>query len=541
MLMDTSPTGTRAPFFPPRTKHPEVRPNQASALSDASPRHRLVILVTCCLALILTAMDVTIVNIALPAIRSDLHASVAELQWSIDGYSVVVASFFLVAGSIADRFGRRKTFQIGLVTFSLGSLLCSLAPSAPALVAFRVLQALGGSMLNPVAMSIIVNTFTDPKERARAVGIWGAAFGVAMAAGPLLGGLLVESIGWRSIFWVNIPFGILGLILTARFVRESRAEQPRRFDLVAQGLVIVALFALTSTVIDGRRAGWTSWPIAAGFATAVVSTLALIVWESRRREPMLDLRFFRSLPFAAATLVAVLAFAAFNGFLFLNSLYLQEARGMSASAAGLTTLPLALALMVCSPLSGRLVGAGRARLALVVAGAAVATGALLLTALTQQTPLAYLLVAYGIFGIGLGTVNAPITNTAVSGMPRSHAGLASAVASTSRQVGASLGVALAGSLAGAGIESAHRADFAAATHPVFWVIAGLGVGVVALGLVSTGARARASAERVAFLHHAPRDTLRTGDGRQVRSQKSRTSLLGSSRSNRRTVDPITIS
>ena len=183
---------------------------------------------------------------------------------------------------------------------------------------------------------------------------------------------------------------------------------------------------------------------------------------------------------------------------------------MPAAQAGLATLPIALALMVCSPLSGRLVGAGRARLALVVAGGAIATGALLLTALSQHTPLAYLLAAYGIFGIGLGTVNAPITNTAVSGMPRSHAGVASAVASTSRQVGASLGVALAGSLAGAGIESAHRLDFAAATHVFFYVSAGLGVAIVALGIASTGTRARASASRVAFLLDAP--TRSSADG-----------------------------
>src|SRR5690348_14391329 len=200
-----------------------------------SPRRRFIILVTCCLALVLTAMDATIVNIALPAIRADLHASVSELQWSIDGYTVVVASFLLLAGSIADRFGRRRTFQLGLCVFSLGSLLCSLAPSTPALVAFRMVQAVGGSMLNPVAMSIIVNTFLDPRDRARAIGIWGAVFGVAMAAGPPLGGLLIETIGWRSIFWVNVPLGVLGLVLTARVVPESRADRPRRFDLVAQG------------------------------------------------------------------------------------------------------------------------------------------------------------------------------------------------------------------------------------------------------------------------------------------------------------------
>ena len=482
----------------------------APQLDGDSRRGRLVILVTCCLALVLTALDATIVNIALPAIRSDLQASVAELQWSIDSYTIVVASFLLLAGSIADRFGRRKTFQVGLLIFSLGSLLCSVAPNARVLVASRVLQALGGSMLNPVAMSIIVNTFLDPKERARAVGIWGAAFGVAMAAGPLLGGLLVASVGWRSIFWVNIPLGALALALTARFVRESKAERPRRFDLLAQGLFIAALFALTSAVIDGRHAGWTSWPVALGFATAIASAAGLVAWESRHHEPLLDPPFFRSLPFAAATLVAVLAFAAFSGFLFLNSLYLQEARGMTASQAGLATLPIALALMVCSPLSGRLVGAGRARLALVMAGGAMATGALLLTALAQDTPLAYLLTAYGIFGVGLGMVNAPITNTAVSGMPRARAGIASAVASTSRQVGASLGVALAGTLAGTGIESAYQPGFAAATHVFFWVSAGLGTAIVVLGIASTGSRARASASRVAFLLDGPQGSSADG-------------------------------
>src|SRR3954466_7986917 len=231
-------------------------------------RRQLAILATCCLALALATMDVTIVNVALPAIRRDLHASIAGLQWSLDGYTVIVASFLLLAGSVADRFGRRRTFQIGLCTFSLGSLLCSLAPSTGALVLFRMLQAIGGSMLNPVAMSIIVNTFLDPRDRARAIGIWGAVFGAPMAAGPPPGGLLIETIGWRSIFWVNVPLGILGLVLTARVVPESRADRPRRFDLVAQAFVMVALLALTSAVIDGRRVGWTSWSIAAGFATA---------------------------------------------------------------------------------------------------------------------------------------------------------------------------------------------------------------------------------------------------------------------------------
>jgi predicted MFS family arabinose efflux permease len=311
--------------------------------------------------------------------------------------------------------------------------------------------------------------------------------------------VLIERVGWRSIFWVNIPIGALAIALTARFVPESRADRPRRFDPVGQGLVIVALVALTTAVIEGRRVGWSSWAIVATFALVIASVIALIAWESHRHQPLLDPRFFRSLPFSAATLIAVLAFAGFGGFLFLNSLYLQEARGLSASRAGFMTLPIAGALMICSPISGRLVGTGRARLALVVAGLGVTTAALALTTLTNATPLPMLAAAYAVFGIGLGTVNAPITNTAVSGMPRSQAGLASAVASTSRQVGTSLGVALAGALAGGGIDAAHRADFAESTHRVFWLIAGYGLAIVALGVVSTGPRARASAERVAAL------------------------------------------
>lgn len=449
-------------------------------------RHPHLVLATCCLSLLLVTMDLTIVNVALPSIRRDLDASIASLQWAIDGYTVVVASFLMLSGTFADRFGRRRTFQLGLVVFSLGSLLCSIAPSAGALVGFRMLQALGGSMLNPVALSIVASTFPDPKERARALGIWGAIFGVSMAAGPLLGGALVESVGWRSIFWVNVPVGVVALALTARFVPESRAERPRRFDLVGQALLIVALLALTSAVIDGRRAGWSSWAIVAGFTVFVVSAVALVCWEKRQVEPLIDLRLFRNPSFSSATALAVLSFASFSGFLFLNAIYLQEARGLRASTAGLMTLPVALALIVASPLSGRLVAAGHTRVAVVLAGLALATGAVMLTRLGTDTSMPVLLVAYGLFGAALGAIGPPVNTAAVAGLPPSQASLAAAIASTSRQIGAALGVALAGALAGGGIEATHGAQLAASTHPVFWVIAVLGVGIVILGLVATG-------------------------------------------------------
>jgi EmrB/QacA subfamily drug resistance transporter len=461
------------------------------------------ILATCCLSLFMVSMDVTIVNVALPAIRRDLGASVAGLEWAIDGYTVVVASFLMLAGSTGDRLGRRRTFQVGLALFSAGSLFCSLAPTTFVLVIARMVQALGGAMLNPVAMSIIANVFTAPAERARAIGIWGAVFGVSMAVGPVVGGFLTQAVGWRSIFWINIPVGLAAVALTARFVPESRAEKTRRPDLVGQLLVIVALASLTSGVIEGPRRGWDTPFILGCFALGLGAIAGLVAYEARHEEPLIDLRFFKSAPFAAATVTAVVAFASFSGFLFLNSLYLQDTRGLPASTAGLCTLPIALATVVCSPLSGRLVGAGHARFALVVAGAAMALAGLLLTDLRVETSMQRLILDYGVFGVGLGLVNAPITNTAVSGMPRAQAGLAAAVASTSRQVGAALGVAIAGSIAGGGQRTARSADFAQATRPVWWLVVGYGVTILLLGLASTGARARESARRVAYLLDEP--------------------------------------
>ena len=199
---------------------------------------RMLILAICCLSLFMVGLDNTIVNIALPAIRTDLDASVSGLQWTIDAYTLVLASLLMLGGSTADRIGRRRIFQSGLLLFTVGSLLCGLAPGLGWLVTFRVVQAIGGSMLNPVAMSIVTNTFPDPRERARAIGIWGAVFGISLALGPVLGGLLVHTVGWRAIFWINVPVGLAGMALAKRFVPESRAPHPRRVDPVGQVLVV---------------------------------------------------------------------------------------------------------------------------------------------------------------------------------------------------------------------------------------------------------------------------------------------------------------
>lgn len=215
------------------------------------------------------------------------------------------------------------------MVFTIGSALCSVAPSLELLVVFRMVQAVGGSMLNPVAMSIITNTFTEPRERARAIGIWGGVVGISMAAGPLIGGLLVETVGWRAIFLVNVPVGITAFILTWRYVPESRAAKPRRPDPVGQLLVMATLGAVTYAIIEAPTAGWTS-PLILSFAGAAALALTgLILYEPRRAEPLIDLRFFRSAPFSGATIIAVCAFGALGGFLFMNTLYLQNVRNLS--------------------------------------------------------------------------------------------------------------------------------------------------------------------------------------------------------------------
>jgi EmrB/QacA subfamily drug resistance transporter len=467
-------------------------------MPELSRNRRNLVLAICCLSLLIVGMDITIVNVALPSIRADLGASVSGLQWTIDAYTVVLASLLILSGSTADRLGRRRTFQVGLSLFTLGSLLCSAAPGLGWLVAFRVVQAVGGSMLNPVAMSIVTNTFTDPRERARAIGVFAGVAGVSLGVGPVLGGLLVETIGWRSIFWVNVPIGLAAFALAAFFVPESRAERARRVDPVGQALIIVVLLSLTYAIIEAPRAASPAEIWALGIL-CLVALVAFLVHESRRVDPLIELTFFRSIPFSGATLTAVCAFSAFSAFLFLNTLYLQDVRGLSAMHAGLFLLPMAVMTMVFAPISGRIVGQRGPRLPLVIAGTAMFVGALPLTGLTDDFDQGWLLGCYLVFGLGFGMVNAPITNAAVSGMPRSQAGVAAAVASTSRQIGASLGVAVVGAVVSSGAGAGIRTEFSQASHAGWWVVVGCAAAVLVLALATTGRWAAGSTGTVADL------------------------------------------
>lgn len=481
-------------------------------MDELTQRRRLLILTICCMSLLIVSLDNTVLNVALPAMRRDLDASVAGMQWTIDAYTLVLASLLMLAGSTADRIGRRKVFIVGVALFTAGSVLCSLAPSLGWLVAFRMIQAVGGSMLNPVAMSIITNTFTEPRERARAIGVWGAVVGISMAAGPLIGGLLVDSVGWRSIFWINLPVGVLALILTLRYIPESRADHPRRPDPVGQLLVMGLLGSVTFGIIEAPAAGLRSPLILGCGLVAVLSLAGLVAYESRRAEPLIDPRFFRSAPFSGATVIAVSAFAALSGFLFLNTLYLQDVRGLDALDAGLYMLPMAAFAFLCAPVSGRLVATRGPRLPLLVAGVTMSASGLLFAAFSAESSTPMLFCGYVLFGIGFGLVNAPITNTAVSGMPRAQAGVAAAVASTSRQTGGALGVAIVGAVLAAGMAggSGSAAEFVDSARPAWWIITVCGLLVLCVGYATSGTWARETALRTARALEPEAGPKRTG-------------------------------
>ncbi len=476
--------------FANQTKIDEMFPTKSTS------RRRWLILCICCLSILLVALDLTIVNVALPSLQHDFNTDVTGAQWTIDGYTLVLASLLLFGGSLGDKIGRRRVFQTGLVIFALGSLLCSMAPNIGWLIVFRMMQAVGGSMLNPVALSIINNTFTDTKERAKAIGVWGGVVGIGSAVGPIIGGILVSTVGWRSIFWINIPIAIIALVLTAVFVPESRTPKPRRFDPVGQVLVIGMLSSLIYGIIEAPTHGWGSPLIVACFVAAFVFFIGIIWYEQRRFEPLINLHFFRSPPFSGAAVIAICTLLGLSGFLFLNTLYLQDVHGFSAIRSGLYLLPMAAAMFVFSLLSGRIVGSRGPRIPLTIGGILVTVAALMFAIVGSQLGELVLFTGYALIGAGIGFLNAAITNTALSGMPRSQAGVAAATTSTSRQIGQSLGVAIIGSVLASGAVKVTSGSAFDHDWTICWlVLCGVGVLIIVTTNVTTGKWALQTAEK----------------------------------------------
>jgi EmrB/QacA subfamily drug resistance transporter len=470
---------------------------------EAGRRRRLGVLLICSSSLFIVYLDSTILNVALPTLQRDLHASLSGLQWVADAYLLVAASLLLLTGSAADRLGRKRLFLVGLAGFGVTSLLCSVAPNTGWLIGLRMLQGIGGSMLTPVSLSIVRNTFHDPTERAHAIGIWSGIFGVATACGPVVGGVLVSAAGWRSIFWLNVPICAAMIAAAVRYVPESRAPRPRRVDVPGQVLMVMLLGSLTYAVIQGPVAGWTSVPVLALFAVAALAAAAFTAVERRTAEPLVELRFIRSHPFTGACVSAVLSFIVLGGFLFVFTIYLQEVRGDSPLMAGLSLLPATLVMAAAAPVAGQLTARRGPRVPLVASGLCIAAGLALLLGLGPDTSYWWLAGALAVLGAGLGLVNPPITNTGVSGMPPAQAGVASAVISVTRQIGSLLGVAVMGDMVTSGVRGgiaagqSPAAALSAATHGPWALGIACGLLVALAGYLSTTARAHATAAAVA--------------------------------------------
>jgi EmrB/QacA subfamily drug resistance transporter len=444
-------------------------------------------------------LDATAVNVALPAIGRDLHAGISGLQWVVDGFVVALGSLAMSAGAAGDRLGRRRVFRRGLAVFTTASLACSIAPDLGWLIGARVVQGAGASMLMPVTLAIIAATFADTRQRAQAIGLWAATAGLAAAAGPLVGGVLATAVSWRAIFWINLPVGVAGVALTTWYMPESRAAAPRPADIPGQAGIAAFVAVLTYTLIQAPGQGWDSPRTLGLFAAAGCALAAFAMAELRSAAPMIDVRLLARPALTMAITTAVLAYLALMGFLFLNALYLQQARGLSPVRAGLAIVPFPAALAVTSPLAGRLLARYRPSVLIGVGGAAIAGGMLVLLGAGTTTPYPVLGGTYLLLGTGWGLLNTPVTTLAISALPAQQAGVASALAGSARQVGTVLGVALLGSLASTRLRQAlshrpavgHAAALAGAIHLAYLVGAVAAAGIIPLAavVIRTGAGA----------------------------------------------------
>jgi EmrB/QacA subfamily drug resistance transporter len=424
----------------------ETQTTDVSAASAASHPKRWAALTVVSLAVFITTVDGTIVNIALPSISAELGASTRQLQWIVDSYLLVFAGLLLAAGALGDRFGRRRSLIIGLLIFGVTSAFAGSVDSPNGLILGRALMGIGAAAIFPATLAIITNMFTDPSERAKAIGIWSAASGIGVAAGPIAGGWLLENFWWGSVFYVNIPVVIIAVAATLRFVPESKDENVPRVDLVGLVLSIAAITSLVFTIIEAPEWGWLSGKTLVGFATAAALLVAFVVAELKIENPLLPVRIFENMRFTAASVSVTSAFFALFGFIFLVTQYFQLVRGYGPLEAGVRTLPVAFSIAISSVLAPRLVELiGTKR---VVAGglALMAIGFAWVSTASAVTPY-WEIVAQMIFlGVGLGATTAPATESIMGSLSVDKAGVGSAVNDTTRELGGTLGVAVIGSV-----------------------------------------------------------------------------------------------
>jgi EmrB/QacA subfamily drug resistance transporter len=433
---------------------------------DPVYRRRWLTLGVLCLSLIVIGIDNTILNVALPTLVRDLNATTSQLQWIVDGYTLVFAGLLLTAGSLGDRFGRKHALTVGLVIFGVGSALSAVAGSPTQLIATRCLMGVGGALIMPATLSIVTNVFTIATERARAIAIWAGFSALGIALGPLAGGYLLQHFFWGSVFLVNIPVVILALVLGRVFVPNSKDPSAPKLDPVGAVLSIVGLTALLWAIIEAPSQGWSSTPIVGALALAAAVIAAFIAWERHTDHPMLDVRFFSNPRFTAASISVTLTFFALFGSLFLITQYRQFVLGMDALAAGVRILPFALTMMVVAPISAKVVERVGTKYVVASGLLVTAVGLALVTFAGPTDGDTLLIVSSVVMAAGMGLTMAPATESIMGSLPREKAGVGSAVNDTTRQIGGALGVALIGSIYSSAYGAKMADALAAAPVPV---------------------------------------------------------------------------
>jgi len=424
-----------------------------SSLSDPEVAHRRrwFTLLVLCLSLMVIGIDNTILNVALPTLSKPvavggLGASASQLQWIVDAYTLVFAGLLLTAGSLGDRFGRYRGLTIGLVIFGIGSTFSAFAPSPGALIATRALMGIGGAFIMPATLSILTNVFTDPAERAKAIGIWAGVTAIGLGFGPLTGGTLLTHFWWGSVFLVNVPVALLALAFGYALVPDSRDPSAPRLDPVGSLLSIVGLGSLLWAIIEGPGFGWTSPSILGAFAAAVVILLGFVLWELHCASPMLDVRFFKNPRFTAASGAITVIFLALFGMIFLLTQYLQSVLGYSTVKAGALLIPQSMTLMILAPLSPRWVRRYGNKVVVATGMFIAALSDVLIVTLDQHSSTLWVIAITVLLGVGMANIMAPATDSIMGSLPREKAGVGSAMNDTTRQVGGAVGVALLGSL-----------------------------------------------------------------------------------------------
>jgi EmrB/QacA subfamily drug resistance transporter len=408
--------------------------------------NKRVILVSLLLAAFVITLDTTIVNVALPTLVRELHASDTQLQWVVDAFSLLFAASVLAAGSLSDRFGRKGMLLAGLAVFGLASLAGGLMDSPDGLIAARAVMGIGAAMVFPSTLSLLTNVFTERRERALAIGLWGAITGTAIALGPIVGGWLLELSDWRSIFYAMAPIAAIAGVLVAGYVPTSRDPSAPQLDLAGFALSTATVGLLVYTIIEAPNNGWASTRTLAGFALATVLLAAFVAWERRTQEPMLELSLFRNPRFTAASGSVAISFFALSGFIFLVTQYFQFLKGYGPLSTGVRLLPVASTVAISSILGTRL--ALRIGTKLVVAAGLSSMAAFYLWVTTTSASTSYATIAAQmiVLGTGMGLTSAPATEAIMGVVPKAKAGVGSAVNDATRLLGATLGVAVIGSV-----------------------------------------------------------------------------------------------